>query len=71
MLWLMVLPGLLFAAGFTALAAGSAELPRHIQTFRRSSAAERAFDQRAGRFRALGFAGLCLAAVIAVVVVVY
>ena len=61
---LTVLVIILLAVSIIALAFGSAEPSRRVQTFSQSSPQERAFEQRGARWRMIGLVSLGLAAII-------
>ena len=69
MLWLTVPAIVLLAVSIIAIAMSGAEPPHRIQTFSHSSSEERAFDQRAARLRAIGYASVGLAAILGLVIV--
>jgi hypothetical protein len=61
---LAVVVMLLLGFSVIALAFGSAEPPHDIQTLGRSSPEEQAFERRATRLQAIGFASVALAVLI-------
>ena len=65
-MWLLLPASVLSALSLTAMAAGSAETPHTIQTFRRVSPREQSFDRRAAWLRAFGMLGLSGAAALSV-----
>ena len=70
MTWLAVVVMILLGFSVLALAASGAEPPHRIQTFGHSSPAERTFERRAARLRAIGFASIGLAVLVAAIGVV-
>jgi|HubBroStandDraft_3_1064219.scaffolds.fasta_scaffold1994542_1 hypothetical protein len=67
MTYLAVAVMILLGVSVIALGFGGADPPHRIQTFARSSPEERAFDRRAQRFQAVGFASVGLALLIGVI----
>jgi hypothetical protein len=60
-MWLVSLLAPLFLIGIVALALGGTEPPARIQTFSRSSDAEKDFDRRSGRLQMVGLSIMSLA----------
>jgi hypothetical protein len=67
-MWLASLLVPLFVIGIVTLALAGIEPPPRIQTFSRSSDAERDFDRRGHKLQTVGFSTLCLAIVGSVLV---
>jgi hypothetical protein len=67
MTWVGTIVLLLLGLAVLALAFGGAEPPIDIRTFSRASPEEQAFDRRAARLQALGYASVALAVLVGLI----